>query len=268
MEAILKRVSVLSAISSGSMSPSLTQTFRHSRCPQLTRPLCFQLRPECDFATELGPSIIRDSWKNADSVPPPSSSDKARSDSPKVVTSSPSISRKQSLASLAAPQPNRACPTAHTRQGSGASKAGKRRQPSGYDSPSNSDNASSSSLSDSSETDELGELSIARGMKKLTLRGLEPTEGSSERYLNDNQLRFHGKSSSFKLISHTRELMQRHILETSSDGRQSNSPADIQLPSPTGNKRPEFWTLPPVRPRRRVCGPSPWLITIIVGEDV
>ena len=89
-----------------------------------------------------------------------------------------------------------------------------------------------------------------------------------ERYLNDNQLRFHGKSSSFKLISHTRELMQRHIVETSSDGRQSNSPADIQLPTPTSNKRPEFWMLPPVRPRWRVCGPSPWLIAIIVGEDV
>lgn len=105
-------------------------------------------------------------------------------------------------------------------------------------------------------------------MKRLTLRGLEPTEGSPERYLNDNQLRFHGKSSSFKLISHTRELMHRHIVETSSDGRQSNSPADIQLPSPTSHKRPEFWMLPPVRSRRRVHGPSPWLIMIVVGEDV
>nr|VWO95032.1 Zn(2)-C6 fungal-type domain-containing protein [Ganoderma boninense] len=162
-----------------------------------------------------------------------------------VVTSPPSISRKQSVASLAAPQPNRACPTSHAGKGSGTAKtskaASKRRQPSGYDSPSNSDDASSSSLSDSSEIDELGELSIVRGLKRLTLRGLEPAEGSPERYLNDNQLRFHGKSSSFKLISHTRELMQRHIVETSSDGRQSNSPADVQLP----HKRPEFWTLPP-----------------------
>ncbi|KAI1784087.1 fungal-specific transcription factor domain-containing protein [Ganoderma leucocontextum] len=207
-----------------------------------------RLRPECDFAAELGPPIIRDSWKNADPAPPASSSDKARSDSPKVINS-PSISRKQSLASLAAPQPNRACPTSHTGKSRGTaktSKGGKHgRMSSGYDSPSNSDDPSSSSLSDSSDTDDLGELSVVRGLKRLTLRGLEPTEGSPERYLNDNQFRFHGKSSSFKLISHTRELMQRHIVETSSDGRQSNSPADVQLPSPTSNKRPEFWTLLP-----------------------
>ena len=40
MEAILKRVSILSAISSGSPSPPLTQNCRHSRCLQLT-PLAF-----------------------------------------------------------------------------------------------------------------------------------------------------------------------------------------------------------------------------------
>ncbi|PIL36105.1 transcription factor [Ganoderma sinense ZZ0214-1] len=247
MEAILKRVSSFSAMSSG--SPFLSLPKVPVILDAQANSSFLQLRPECDFSAELGPPIIRDSWKNADPAPPASSSDKALSDSPKVITSSPSISRKQSLASLAAPQPNRACPTSHTGKVSGTAKpskaAGKRRQPSGYDSPSNSDDASSSSLSDSSEVDELGELSIVRGMKRLTLRGLEPAEGSPERYLNDNQLRFHGKSSSFKLISHTRELMQRHIVETSSDGRQSNSPADIQLPSSTSNKRPEFWTLPP-----------------------
>ena len=92
----------------------------------------------------------------------------------------------------------------------------------------------------------MGELSLVRGMKRLTLRGLEPTEGSPKQHTLDNQLRFHGKSSSFKLINATREFMQLHMVESSSEGRQSNSPADIQLPIPTTNKREEFWRIPRV----------------------
>ncbi|KAI0745137.1 fungal-specific transcription factor domain-containing protein [Earliella scabrosa] len=215
-----------------------------------------RLRPEADFSAELGPPIVRDSWRN-DAPPPASSSDKARSDSPKAVEPSPTISRKQSLVSLTAPPPNRACPTSTSEKSNAAvksrraagkktPKAAKARKRGGQDSGSDSDHdASCSSLSDSSETDELGELSIVRGMKKLTLRGLQPAEASQETYEDDNQLRFHGKSSSFKLISTTRELMQLSIGEKSSEGRQSNSPADLQMPSSTGNKRPEFWMLPP-----------------------
>ncbi|TBU33907.1 fungal-specific transcription factor domain-containing protein [Dichomitus squalens] len=213
-----------------------------------------RLRPELDFSTELGPPVVRDSWKNS---PPAPSSDKARSASPKAIDHSPSVSRKQSLASLAAHPTNRPCPVPSGAKGGGQTKSrtasgkqpsrgSQRRQPSGHESRSDSDaDASGSSLSDSSETDDLGELSVARGMKRLTLRGLEPAEGSPERYLNDNQLRFHGKSSSFKLISATREFKQRHMVETSSDGRQSNSPASVQMASDAGCKRPTFWTLPP-----------------------
>ncbi|KAI0743522.1 fungal-specific transcription factor domain-containing protein [Daedaleopsis nitida] len=217
-----------------------------------------RLRPENDFSAELGPPIIRDSWKIADSAPPLSSSDKARSDSPKALEQhSPTLARKQSLVSLTAPPPNRACPftssektnvAAKSRIASGSGKKAPNRGKSrsrGQDAGSNSDHdASCSSLSDSSETDDLGELSVVRGMKRLTLRGLEPTEASPDSYMDDNQLRFHGKSSSFKLISATREFMQLHMHETSSDGRQSNSPAEIQMPSSTSNKRPQFWALP------------------------
>ncbi len=89
-----------------------------------------------------------------------------------------------------------------------------------------------------------------RGLKRLTLRGLEPTEATPDRYGDDNQWRFHGKSSSFKLISTARDLKQQHIVEngsTSSDGRQSYSPASVQLPHVPSTIRPEFWTVPPVR---------------------
>lgn len=220
---------------------------------------------------------MRDSWKIEPS--PPSASDKAPSDSPKPMEQSPTLDRKQSLVSLTAPPPNRAsCPSGKggapikVRSSSGkktsnvntkGGKAGKRERDMGS---SSEHDASCSSLSDSSETDELGELSVVRGMKRLTLRGLEPAEGSPDKYADDNQMRFHGKSSSFKLITTTREFMHRHIVETSSDGRQSNSPADIQVPSVSGTKRPEFWSLPPVS----VIFAVEWarLIVSAVGEEI
>ncbi|KAI0630271.1 fungal-specific transcription factor domain-containing protein [Trametes polyzona] len=221
-----------------------------------------RLRPEADFTAELGPPIIRDSWKT-DPAPTLSSSDKARSDSPQALEGSSPSSWTQASVALTAPPPFRTAfpttssatvagpdtkprPIAGTRK---VSRSGKSRQPSGQEPSSNSDqDASSSSLSDSSDTDEAGELSIVRGLKRLTLRGLEPTEASPDRYGNDNQWRFHGKSSSFKLISATRDLKQKHIVENvsnSSDGRQSLSPASFQQPVIPTTKRSEFWTVPP-----------------------
>ncbi|KAI0675220.1 fungal-specific transcription factor domain-containing protein [Trametes maxima] len=217
-----------------------------------------RLRPEADFSSELGPPVIRDSWKT-DTAPTASSSDKARSNSPHTAEGSPSASKASSVA-LMAPPPNRACPTTPSTKpgadpksrpvaGRKVSKSGRTRQLSEQEPSSNSDqDPSSSSPSDSSDTDEAGELSIVRGLKRLTLRGLEPAEASPDKYGNDSQMRFHGKSSSFKLISTTRDLIQKHILENasnSSDGGQGNSPASIQLPSTMGAKRPEFWTVPP-----------------------
>ncbi|KAH9929511.1 fungal-specific transcription factor domain-containing protein [Epithele typhae] len=209
-----------------------------------------RLRPETDFSEEIGPPIVRDSWKT-EGTPLLEATDKALSSSPKP-EHSPTISTKGSLASLTAPPPNRARvnPSAlggnmRTRNGRGdrATRSSQPRKRSDDASDSDHD-ASCSSLSDSSEEDEAGELSIVSGMKRLTMRGLEPAEVSPERHVVDNQLRFHGKSSSFKLISTTRGLIQQHINETSSEGRQSNSPGDIPLPPPPSRKRPQFWQIP------------------------
>ncbi|KAI0819989.1 fungal-specific transcription factor domain-containing protein [Trametes gibbosa] len=219
-----------------------------------------RLRPEADLAAELGPPIIRDSWKT-DSAHLLSPSDKARSDSPQASEGSSPPNSTWVSASLTVPLLNRASRSTtfsatgmddsrpRPIAGRKASRSGKSRQASGQEPSSNSDDPSSSSLSDSSDTDEAGELSIVRGMKRLTLRGLEPTEASPDRYGNDNQWRFHGKSSSFKLISTTRDLRQRHIVENgnSSDARQSYSPDNIQLPSSStiSTKRAEFWSVTP-----------------------
>ncbi|KAI0769708.1 fungal-specific transcription factor domain-containing protein [Trametes elegans] len=219
-----------------------------------------RLRPEADFSAELGPPVVRDSWKN-DPAPAASFSDKARSGSPQPAEGSPTATKTPLSVALTAPPPDRAaCPTTasgtagvgfHVRPVAGrkVSKKSKLRKSSTQEPTSNSDHdASCSSLSDSSDTDEAGELSIVRGLKRLTLRGLEPPEVSPDKYGNDNQWRFHGKSSSLKLISTTRDLIQKHIVETastSSEGRQSNSPASIQLPPSSTGKRPEFWSVPP-----------------------
>ncbi|KAL7281745.1 hypothetical protein ACG7TL_005063 [Trametes sanguinea] len=217
-----------------------------------------RLRPELDLTSELGPPIVRDSWKTDAAPPSASDKDKDRSTSPRA-QGSPSATKAQSPVSLTAPPPSRAaCPTTASDKGGPDSKlrpvAGKKgskakrsRKSSEAEPPSGSDHdASCSSLSDSSETDEAGELSLVRGLKRLTLRGLEPTEPSLESFGTDNQWRFHGKSSSFKLISTTRDLMQKHMVENTcspSDGRQSNSPASV-LSAPS-MKRHEFWTVPP-----------------------
>ena len=225
---------------------------------------------------------MRDSWKTDAALAASGSSDKARSNSPKQSEHSPAVSSKQSLVNLTAPPPHSACPTgangpcstnarrAGARKNAPGAKARKRSGPAhddGGDGGGGSDSdhdASCSSLSDSSDTDDMGELSLVRGMKRLTLRGLEPTEGGSpERYTLDSQLRFHGKSSSFKLISTTREFIQLHRVEveSSSDGRQSNSPADIVLPPPpSSNKREEFWRISPVSPSSPPLASPPRLV--------
>jgi hypothetical protein len=99
----------------------------------------------------------------------------------------------------------------------------------------------------SSESEEVGELSLSRGMKRLTIRGLEPEHGLS----TDGQVRFHGKSSCFKLIEPTRKLREEHMNRViqgahSPDGESRSSPESTSSVSFTPIRRSEFWTTPPV----------------------
>ena len=101
----------------------------------------------------------------------------------------------------------------------------------------------------SSESEEIGELSLSRGMKRLTIRGLEPTQEHGS--LRDSQVRFHGKSSCFKLIEPTRKLREEHMNRViqgaySPDGESRSSPESTRSVSSPPIRRPEFWTTPPV----------------------
>ncbi|KAI9569698.1 fungal-specific transcription factor domain-containing protein [Boletus coccyginus] len=96
----------------------------------------------------------------------------------------------------------------------------------------------------SSDSEEVGELSLSRGMKRLTIRGLEPTQ--DHRSSADNQVRFHGKSSCFKLIEPTRKLRDEHVNRVTTGDKRSCSSRDSTSPiNAAALRRPEFWTTPP-----------------------
>ncbi|KAI6134590.1 fungal-specific transcription factor domain-containing protein [Pisolithus thermaeus] len=185
-----------------------------------------RLRPEEDFSEELGPSVIRDSWKNdQDSVLGPLPPQKSSSPSalPSNVRSSPSGSLPQITRTLVP----------------SSSRASIRSRYSG--STPRTDTDLSSELDTSSESEEVGELSLSRGMKRLTIRGLEPAQEQS--ILADSQVRFHGKSSWFKLIEQTRKLRDAYRItggaERATMHHENSSPANT-----AATRRQEFWTTP------------------------
>lgn len=82
-------------------------------------------------------------------------------------------------------------------------------------------------------------------MKRLTIRGLEPAQ--DRRPFTDNQVRFHGKSSCFKLIEPTRKLRDEHVNRvTGGDERSPSSRDSISPINAAALRRPEFWTTPSV----------------------
>ena len=93
-----------------------------------------------------------------------------------------------------------------------------------------------------SETEEVGELSLSRGMKRLTVCGLVPAQ--DRLYMADSQVRFHGKSSWFKLIEPIRKLREQHAYSVTS-GTDSMMFLHDNIHS-TATRRPEFWTTPDV----------------------
>ncbi|EIW83333.1 hypothetical protein CONPUDRAFT_102063 [Coniophora puteana RWD-64-598 SS2] len=233
-----------------------------------------RLRPEADFSSELGPPVVRDSWKS-DTHPSKQHTPHEKSTSPSAPPAPPHTQRSK-------PSPPRAIysvgvagnipPSAGHGHGTGA--GGMRGD--------NTDDEQLSSEWDSSESEGVGELSLSRGMKRLTIRGLEAAldpdvlahggvgagagAGSiavalgdaAHAHLMDNQVRFHGKSSAFKLIEPTRKLREEHITKVGGGGGGSGAaPGESEGGGRAGSglspdaggqasvRRPEFWVVPP-----------------------
>ncbi|TCD69801.1 hypothetical protein EIP91_006114 [Steccherinum ochraceum] len=198
-----------------------------------------KLRPEVYFSTDFGPAFVRGSWKNGSFSPQ------------KPTTHAPLIPRLPTTSSL---QSNALIPPApllvsrpsneQNRSSSGpvtisltsslpnpiSTKFSRDslRQVKGEEASavafSEYEEVSSGS---SSESEDYGELSLIRGMQGISLGSQKPLEGSGLRPSNDSQWRFHGKSSSFKLISAARKFQQLHmdeIAKSQPDGSGSGSP--------------------------------------------
>ncbi|KAI0076108.1 hypothetical protein K474DRAFT_1772732 [Panus rudis PR-1116 ss-1] len=189
-----------------------------------------RLRPEVDFSKELGPPIPRDSWKTDSPVAQPSLLRQASQSfhhSPKssLVPPTPSLSVPGG-AGVAAPYPGSGPVTITlTHMPSRETIQSLRR-------PSTSDEDEVSSAS-SSDTEDYGELSLIRNMENLSIKPLEHDNEKEP----DGQWRFHGKSSSFKLINAARKLQQG---ASSADGNEGATPPPLGA-----NRRPYFWQTPP-----------------------
>ncbi|CCM01111.1 uncharacterized protein FIBRA_03159 [Fibroporia radiculosa] len=217
-----------------------------------------RLRPDTDFTTELGPPVVRDSWKAdaqiAQSVAQTASTSSTNS------TAAPSSSRSHILL----PMTTAILSPGFAYRGPAGERAGassvRHKSPRRYRKKSqhpvadgstsqNEEGSSDSSLSASDHEDSSVELSLVQGMTHLTMRGLQPANVNGKQAM-DGQWRFHGKSSSFKLINATRELKQRHMDEMAgasspeslASGSNSNS-----TPGPGyALRRSEYWCSLPV----------------------
>lgn len=190
-----------------------------------------RLRPEADFSEELGSPVVRDSWKH-DAEPQYRLSPDQKSLSPAAhlrSNGSPSVGTTGKFLPSSSV-------SIRSRRSAGTPRT---------------DTDLSSDACTSSDSEEVGELSLSRGMKRLTIRGLEPAQVHGS--VVDNQVRFHGKSSCFKLIEPTRKLREEHInrifQESGSTDAESgtgsrSSPESASSVSFTPTRRPEFWTTP------------------------
>ncbi|TFK44759.1 fungal-specific transcription factor domain-containing protein [Crucibulum laeve] len=213
-----------------------------------------QLQPNIDFSEELGPAIVRDSWKNEDTnIPDPSTSRK--------ISHSASVARLDSLIPLSpvldppyhserngknpvnqTAHPNAICPSTHLFQPqprhASRAKLGIYRDKNGSEGSSSLDESSSSS-----DAEELLVESSIGGRKKLILVASE--RGSHD---EDNSIRFHGRSSTAGLVETTRKFKHLHIRETMEAGMKHSPDEDVSIDPPNNainsTRRPKFWHIP------------------------
>ncbi|KAI0930432.1 hypothetical protein AcW1_009125 [Taiwanofungus camphoratus] len=209
-----------------------------------------RLRPEADFTPELGPSIVRDCWKTDSPTlqyptqPPVQSTSSSRNETLSLATTIPAQStssgyqgsvshgRAVSTSPVAGFKSHRHKPNSLRHIGSSVESLA----------TDNRDASSGPSLSGSDNEDSAVELSLVQGMTQLTVHGLRPTHVTSKEVV-DSQWRFHGKSSSFKLINTTREFKQQHMDEVSGTSVQEQTDKDAaQEHRPNfAPRRSEYW---------------------------
>ncbi|KAI9455319.1 fungal-specific transcription factor domain-containing protein [Lactarius psammicola] len=173
-----------------------------------------RLRPEIDFSAELGPAVVRGSWKNEPLLSASTSIDGK--------VTSQHLHQLPPLSSLA--------PLVLSRKPSSTSL---------------------SAVSDDdeealSDVDDLRDR-LVQSMKRLSLFDKKPQEKASR--LLDGAFRYHGRSTTYNLVSATRELRTRYLLESmgvdvASIAGELEKGNDHRNALEGGLRRQEYWHAP------------------------
>ncbi|KAH9961592.1 fungal-specific transcription factor domain-containing protein [Russula dissimulans] len=172
-----------------------------------------RLRPETDFSVELGPSIVRGSWKDE------SASSESTPTGKKTATRP--LHQFHPLSTLA--------PLVLSRKTSTTS---------------DHENDTPSEPEDPRDK-------LIQQMKRLTLFGKGPQDKANRLY--DSAYRFHGKSTHLTLVLAAREMKTRYVLETMGAGvdtiteeleRVRSDPKQHARALESGFRRPEYWRSP------------------------
>ncbi|KZT28968.1 hypothetical protein NEOLEDRAFT_1057311 [Neolentinus lepideus HHB14362 ss-1] len=223
-----------------------------------------KLRPDVDFSDVLGPPVVRDSWRNEHPG--------RKSRSPQVSisanrpirrsTSTPTFTSGYLASSFAV--------TVAGPDWASSSIAGSPRpfisRPMLSSAPDRqttddvySDNESMfSDDSTTSDSECYGELDYGKEVKRIMVQDQGVAQDSFTMDLSENELseseaipccwrRFHGKSSSIRLVGSARRMKLRHMTEVRSLQRtrnMSNTSSSQQLRRKSPEKRKEFWVMP------------------------
>jgi hypothetical protein len=178
--------------------------------------LISQLRPEADFSDELGPPVIRDSWKGSEDQ---QSSITSRNGS--------ALPRFEPFTTLHPYPVDTASPFSQYRVPPPLIRKHSRRKPSR---PREEDvQASSESESDSSTSSKDTECERLQAL-------IQYAATSSDSPTTSAAIRYHGRSSQTSLIKMTRQLKQLRLQELTSSNESSRE----------HHLRPEFWSSLPV----------------------
>ncbi|KAF8070504.1 fungal-specific transcription factor domain-containing protein [Lyophyllum atratum] len=190
-----------------------------------------QLRPDADFASELGPPIIRGSWREQD---PSHSYDEQQlflsSPSSEIAPESKVLPTMSGFSTTG--RTTRLMSNPHPTPG----RLHQKREEQYHDNTDESD-----SSEDPSNFDVIEIESISGLVQKLTLQG----EAVSTERPSDAHARFHGKSSSVGLIEAAQRFKMMHLLDAIEGGQDTRreSPDSIG-DAGFSDRRPEYWTMP------------------------
>ena len=179
----------------------------------------FQLRPEFDLDAELGPRIIRDSWKTDDHSKPSAYL-------PTKIYPDPTGKSRSSPHSVSSPADSSTSSSTRPKNWQSTSEKGKPPDP-----PPGSDNSE-----DDSE--------IVRGLSLLNLSSAESARLSIS---SAAPPRYSGKSSGFTLLQKAQAIKADYIRETQLagvadvEGGVVGDDEQPKLPDPA--RRPEFWEI-------------------------